>query len=460
MDFVAKIGRYEIETELGRGAMGVVYLARDPQLHRRVAIKTFTNPEGLSRGQRKEFRERFVREARAAARLTHPGVVTVYDVGEEGGVPFFTMEYVPGSTLEQLVRSGPIDAALACSIADRVVQALGAAHEAGIVHRDVKPANILVRAGDEAVKVADFGVARLAASDLTRSGASIGSPAYMSPEQIRGHEVDGRSDLFSLAVILYEMLCGKRPFEGEDVSQLAYSIVHLTPVPISKRVEGLSSELDRFFDRALAKNPQDRFPDGTAFRDALQKARVDRPAADPLRTRVDDSSAVAGPVADSTEPDLAALDTTGAGPWSSPAPRKARRWRRTASIVVLLAGMLGAWVVFGWNRGAYLLLDAKSSVEAGSFALLVDGEEVYSRELAVQSPRKGLLGKVFKNVETFEALIEVPAGAHEVVGRVVPDDGSFVFQDTVVVTFEPRQTHKLRMTAGRSFGSPLALKID
>jgi len=234
LGFVAKIGRYEIESELGRGAMGVVYLARDPQLHRRVALKTFPAHEGLSRDQQQEFRERFVREARAAAGLAHPGVVTVHDVGEHDGVPFFTMEYVPGSTLEQLLRSGPIDAEPAFSIAERVVEALCAAHEAGIVHRDVKPANILVRASDRAVKVADFGVARIAASDLTRSGSWIGSPAYMSPEQIRGQEVDARSDLFSLAVILYEMLCGKRPFEGEDVPQLAYSIVHLTPVPISK----------------------------------------------------------------------------------------------------------------------------------------------------------------------------------------------------------------------------------
>ena len=456
---MARIGRYEIEAELGRGAMGVVYLARDPQLHRRVAIKTFSNPDGLSRGQQKEFRERFIREARAAARLAHPGVVTVYDVGEDGGVPFFTMEYVPGSTLEQLVRSGPIEAGLACSIADRVVQALCVAHQAGIVHRDVKPANILVRAGDEAVKVADFGVARLAASDLTRSGAWIGSPAYMSPEQIRGHEVDGRSDLFSLAVILYEMLCGERPFEGEDVSQLAYSIVHLTPVPISKRVKGLSSGLDRFFDRALAKNPADRFPDGAAFRDALRETRGDRCVADPLRTRVE-SSGVARPSADSTEADLAALDTTGSNPWGPPAPEKRRRWRRTLSIAVVLAGILGAWAVLGWNPDAYLLLDAKSSIEAGTFALLVDGQEVYSRKLALQQPRKGFLGKVFRNVETFEALIEVPAGAHEVVGRIVPNDDSFVFQDTIVVNFEPRRTHKLRMTAGRSFGSRLSLKVD
>jgi len=272
----------------------------------------------------------------------------------------------------------------------------------------------------------------------------------MSPEQIRGQAVDARSDLLSLAEVLYEMLCGKRPFEGEDVPQLAYSIVHLTPVPISKRVRGLSYALDLFFDRALAKDPADRFPDGAAFGQALREARDNRSTTDPLRTRVDGL----------TQPDLAALDTTGSSPWGPSAPEKRRRWHRPVSIAVVLAGLLGAWVMFGWNRGAYLLLDAKSSIEAGSFALLVDGEEVYTRELVLQNRRRGFLGKVFGGVETFEALIEVPSGAHEIVGRVVPNDDSFVFQDTIIVNFEPRQTHRLRMTAGRAFGSQLSLKVD
>lgn len=274
------IGRYEIVKEIGRGAMGVVYLAHDPQLQRQVAVKTYHLPEGITEDLAKEFRERFLREARAAASLSHPGIVTVHDAGQDpaSGRPFIAMEFVPGESLSQRLKR-PLDRAWVLGMGEVLADALLAAHRAGIVHRDIKPANILIREPDGAAKIADFGVARLKESSLTRSGASIGSPGYMSPEQVRGGALDGRSDLFSLAVVLYEALCGKRPFQGEDLVSLAYSIAHDTQIPLGRQLANCPADLDRFFDRALSKDPDERYPDGEAFKKAFLAAGKGRPAA-------------------------------------------------------------------------------------------------------------------------------------------------------------------------------------
>ena len=274
------IGRYEIIKEIGRGAMGVVYLANDPHLQRQVAVKTYHLPEGISDELAKEFRERFLREARAAASLSHPGIVTVHDAGQDpaSGRPFIAMEFVPGESLSQRLKRPP-DRDWVLEMGSILAEALQAAHRAGIVHRDIKPANILIRESDGAPKLADFGVARLKESSLTQSGASIGSPGYMSPEQVRGGELDGRSDLFSLAVVLYEALCGKRPFQGNDLVSLAYSIAHDTQTPLSRHLSGATPELDRFFDRALSKDPGQRFADGGAFKQAFLAAGKAKPVA-------------------------------------------------------------------------------------------------------------------------------------------------------------------------------------
>jgi serine/threonine-protein kinase len=270
-----RIDRYEIEKELGRGAMGVVYLARDPRLNRQVALKTYTLPDGVTEAMAKEFQARFLREAQAAAGLSHPGLVTIYDAGEDQAshAPYIAMEYVPGESLKQrLDRGGRLDPQWVLAAGAVLAEALHTAHRAGIVHRDIKPANILIREGDGAAKLADFGVARLKASELTQSGAFLGSPGYMSPEQIRGNPVDGRSDLFSLAVVLYEALSGKRPFDGNDLVSLAHSIAYDTQVPLSRQFPGCSGAMDRFFDQALQKDPAKRFADGAAFREAFAAA--------------------------------------------------------------------------------------------------------------------------------------------------------------------------------------------
>ena len=272
---MATIGRYIIERELGRGAMGVVYLATDPHLGRKVAVKTYTLPDGVAAELAAEFHERFLREARAAASLSHPGLVTVFDAGEdaERRLPYIAMEFVAGCTLKQkLEAGGRIDAAWVLGAGAVLAEALGVAHRAGIVHRDIKPANILIRDEDGAAKIADFGVAHLKSSELTQTGTAPGSPGYMSPEQITSGDVDGRSDLFSLAVVLYEALCGRRPFKGNDLVALTYSIAHETQVPLARQMKDCPPALDRFFDRALSKDPAKRFPDARSFRDGLIEA--------------------------------------------------------------------------------------------------------------------------------------------------------------------------------------------
>ena len=226
-----KIGRYEIEKTIGRGAMGVVYLARDPIIDRLVALKTLR--VDLDAEHAEEFRERFVREARAAGRLNHPGIVTVHDVGEdpESGLMYIAMEHVEGRDLKQVLAAGEI---LRHSEAARIVAdvavALDYAHSLGVVHRDVKPANIILTA-DGTPKITDFGIARLETSNLTVDGQFIGTPNFMSPEQITGKAVDGRSDVFSLGVVLFNLLTEERPFNGGTMHEVTLRIVQ-EPCPI------------------------------------------------------------------------------------------------------------------------------------------------------------------------------------------------------------------------------------
>ena len=352
---MSSIGRYVIDRELGRGAMGVVYLAQDPNLHRQVAVKTSSLPDGLTEDLAKEFHERFLREARAAASLSHPGIVTVYDAGEdqERGLQYIAMEYVPGETLKQRLEKGKrLDPAWVLKFGAVLADALQVAHRAGIVHRDIKPANILIREGDGAVKIADFGVARLKESELTSSGASIGSPGYMSPEQVKAGALDGRSDLFSLAVVLYEALCGKRPFRGDDLVSLAYSIAHDTQVPLARQMQGCPPGLDKFFDRALSKEPDKRFPDGAAFREALLAAGRKFSSDPSERTVVDAGTVASGPDPGMTLP-ASALPTQGR--------RKSFRGVAIAGLALLVCGLAAAAVYMGLGRPSALRADQRAT---------------------------------------------------------------------------------------------------
>src|SRR5262245_48891367 len=210
---VTRIGRYEIQAELGQGAMGVVYRAHDPQLGRTVALKTLRRDLGLPPEQYADLKRRFYQEATAAGRLNHPNLVAVHDVVELDGIPYMVMEYVEGQTLARLIKAeGPLSPERAVSLIVQVCRALQYAHVRGVVHRDIKPGNILVDESGQA-KVSDFGIARISGSDVTHTGALLGTPAYMSPEQLDGRVVDGRSDLFSLTVALYEAVTGINPFK-------------------------------------------------------------------------------------------------------------------------------------------------------------------------------------------------------------------------------------------------------
>jgi serine/threonine-protein kinase len=254
----AQLGRYVIQSELGRGAMGVVYKALDSVLERPVAVKTVNIT--LEREYADKYEKRFYQEARAAGSLNHPNIVTIHDVGKAGDVVFMAMEYIEGVELRTLIGEGrPLRVPQALSIAAQVAEGLAYAHQHGVVHRDVKPANIMVLANGP-VKITDFGIARMrGARDLTQTGMLLGSPKYMSPEQVIGKRADHRCDIFSLGVILYEMICGAAPFNGENVTALMYQIVNFVPPAPSSVNQAVPELLDYIVAKMIAKPLEERY---------------------------------------------------------------------------------------------------------------------------------------------------------------------------------------------------------
>jgi serine/threonine-protein kinase len=256
---VSKLGRYVIQSELGRGAMGVVYKANDTVLERTVAVKTVNM--ALEREGAEKYEARFYQEARAAGGLNHPNIVTVYDVGKEANVAYMAMEFIEGVELRSIIGEGRVlPVTQAVSIAAQVAEGLAYAHEHGVVHRDIKPANIMV-VPDGPVKITDFGIARMRAAtdELTQTGMMLGSPKYMSPEQVIGKRADQRSDIFSLGVILYEMLTGGGPFHGENVTALMYQIVNFAPPAPSAVNAAVPELLDFIVAKMLAKPLEERY---------------------------------------------------------------------------------------------------------------------------------------------------------------------------------------------------------
>jgi serine/threonine-protein kinase len=280
---VQQIGRYRIQGELGRGAMGIVYRALDPAIGRTVAVKTIRLGDFSDPAERARLRERLFREARSAGALSHPNIVTIYDIAEENDTAYVFMEFVDGQTLEQLLTAPePLERAQLIDILRQTAAALDYAHHKGIVHRDIKPANIMVSV-DGQVKITDFGVARIVSQQMTQAGTILGTPNYMSPEQIQGAPVDGRSDQYSLAVIAYEMLTGEKPHSADSLPTLLFKIAKEEPPPARRLNPTLGNEVDVVLGRALAKDPAERYASCSEFVSALAIAVEASPEWAPLK---------------------------------------------------------------------------------------------------------------------------------------------------------------------------------
>lgn len=360
----SRLGRYLVERILGKGAMGVVYLARDPVISRQVALKTLAVPEEAEEAE--EFQQRFLREAQAAGILAHPGIVTVHDAGvdEATGLSYIAMEFVEGKSLRELLREGaPFAYSEVARIGAILANALDYAHAKGVVHRDVKPANILLTP-QRHPKITDFGVARLESSNLTATGQFIGTPNYMSPEQVTGDPVTNRSDLFSLGVVLFELLTGTRPFAGSSLTEITYKIVN-TPPPIPSQLRpGLPPAFNPILLKLLEKDPSKRYASGADVAKALEAlGRVlvgthsPGPSATPVARSVSVAEAAAG---DSVAGPATATSATVQAPLA--ASRLPSLWRLPIAsrwIAVLLAAvllpptLLSAWLALKVDRGPF-----------------------------------------------------------------------------------------------------------
>jgi serine/threonine protein kinase len=273
-----QIGRYQIVGELGRGAMGVVFRALDPSIGREVAIKTIRLSEFTNAEQRGKQRERLFREARSAGILSHPGIVTIYDMAEQDETAYIAMEFVAGSTLEHILAlNEPLEPVRIFSLLRQTAAALDYAHHKGIVHRDIKPANIIVNEAGTA-KIADFGIAKISAADqLTQTGLIVGTPNYMAPEQVQGKPVTGFADQYSLTVLAYELLTGEKPFVAEHLTTLVYQIVCEPPPPARRLNPTLGPSIEAVLQKGLSKQPDQRYPTCAALVEALEAACAGSP---------------------------------------------------------------------------------------------------------------------------------------------------------------------------------------
>jgi serine/threonine-protein kinase len=437
------LGRYQLVEEIGRGMMGVVYRAQDPDLGRAVALKTVRLAFSVAPEELAAFEKRFLAEARVAARLSHPGIVVVHDVGRDPatGTLFIAFEHLEGRTLADLAADGtPLPWPDALRLTAGIARALHHAHLHGVIHRDVKPANVMVLPGGEP-KIMDFGIAKVPASQLTAAGEFFGTPSYMSPEQAAGEPLDGRSDLFSLGSILYLLLTGRRAFDAGSIPAILARVTGHDPTPPSQVVAGIPSDADYLVARSLAKKVADRYPDGQTFADDVEDVRGGRPPrhrpAWQPPPRVDatavrfgvESGAARHPTAR-----LAAAPPTGSVP-IPPAGR--RRWALAAGAMLVAAALVG----FALSRNpapsageppalpgfslpalvvpARLHVDFEHHLQWGTLRVFVDDVQVLEEPLESRVVKKVLTVRIRKG--TISKLVDVPPGEHNVRVQVQGD---------------------------------------
>lgn len=475
-----RVGRYEIVAEIGRGAMGIVYQARDPRIDRVVALKTISIncPDSA---EESEYRERFLLEAKAVGRLSHPGIVTIFDAGEdtETREPYIAMEYVPGQSLHAILAQReeklPLDSAL--QIAQEIAEALDYAHSHDVVHRDIKPANVLITPEGHA-KIADFGIAKLNQAQATLPGEVLGSPAYMAPEQLRGEGVDPRSDLFSAGVILYNMLTGFRPFQGDSATTICYKVVNRNPIYVSAFDATFPPELDRIVSKAIAKAPDDRFQSGRELAEAIAELRhkeAGKLHSDFLKEVIEEHNLVPVFRELSTQPEIVAAAPRGPAKqksaWSNPFT-----WAGITALPVLAAAALFLWagktpptpsIVLSQTIAAPTLtprveepapapakkpsktkldVEIEHQFSSGEFSFWVDNKLICKRKLHNESKRHALF---FKTLQPESIDLTVPAGEHHIEVRVQSLPLHYDQSKKIIESFDSKNPNVLHVNCDR-----------
>ncbi|HLK08233.1 MAG TPA: serine/threonine-protein kinase [Candidatus Angelobacter sp.] len=458
-----QLGRYEIVAELGRGAMGAVFRARDPKIDRTVAIKTIAVPAS-SKHDAEHYRQRFFREAQAAGRLSHPGIVTIYDVGEDEAThtPFIVMECVEGDSLDRVVAATAakkLPREIALKLLRQIAEALDYAHRQGIVHRDIKPANIMVTTEGQP-KIADFGIAKLAMAETTLPGHVVGTPAYMSPEQLNGKAVDGRSDLFSVGVIAYWLLTGVKPFDGDTLTEICVQVVTKDPAPPSEIAPDLNIDVDYVLSRALAKDPAMRYQSGSemaADLDDLSAGKKLRSVLQSAKTQIAPQiGAMLSPQGNAAAGIAAARIPQAAGEKNGRGRRKLVVYL-VAAVFLLLAGAGLLALNFSRSRPATLQIMGQYPFHSGQIYIWVDGDLRYHDELrSVSSPHARSSHTSDAN-ESLGITLPVMAGRHTV--RIQVDaEGQIYDHDTAIPGYFRAYSQKTLMVDFASRN--LALRWD